>query len=383
MNVKKVNAVALVSVFLLSGCATIEPYPAKRPMTSEGIAVLQKVDVAVAENTNGVEKSWFMTDSSAAGAGYGLIGALVTATMDAIMNAGPEKRATKAANEIAELLPAESLNASLLEHLKAAAPASSAADGIVVANVSATQKLLEPKPVVEVVEIATSYVLSEDASAFRFTAQVTYESPELKYSTPYQFKKAVPKSETTGPFYSNVFTYYSAQLPVPTLTTELKEQLIASINSTYQTESGQAPDPSSQEGKAMAKELVAAKDGELTKDEIAIFLTREWLKEGGNRLRQEVANAHAFTAKYIVADLNHVAVPSVDGQDELLETQTADRTVRRIGSKREAGSYVSSPGNVAAFTTYGNARAISLRQQDKIKALREQAKVSSKKSTKA
>ena len=84
--------------------------------------------MAAAENNRGVEKSWFMTDSSAAGAQYGLIGALVTSVMDAIMNAGPSKRAQQAANEIAALVPADALNVSLMSHLQGQVPAADAVD---------------------------------------------------------------------------------------------------------------------------------------------------------------------------------------------------------------------------------------------------------------
>jgi hypothetical protein len=88
---------ALLLASLLVGCATVEPIPNKRPLTTQSIQAIGKVKVAPTENLRGVEKSWFMTDSSAAGAQYGLIGALVTSVMDAIINAGPSKRAQQAA----------------------------------------------------------------------------------------------------------------------------------------------------------------------------------------------------------------------------------------------------------------------------------------------
>ena len=118
---------ALLLGSLLIGCATVEPIPNKRPLTAESIKAIGKVKVAAAENNRGVEKSWFMTDSSAAGAQYGLLGALVTSVMDAIMNAGPSKRAQKAANEIAALVPADALNVSLMSHLQGQVPAADAA----------------------------------------------------------------------------------------------------------------------------------------------------------------------------------------------------------------------------------------------------------------
>ena len=254
---------ALLLGSLLIGCATVEPIPNKRPLNAESIKAIGKVKVAAAENNRGVEKSWFMTDSSAAGAQYGLLGALVTSVMDAIMNAGPSKRAQKAANEIAALVPADALNVSLMYHLQSQVPAADAVTtGIAINEVAMTQKVLAPKPVNDVVEVATSYTLSEDASAFRFVAHVTYQSSKLAYATPYQFKGAVPKDQLTGPLYSNTFTYQSAQLPIPTLTPDLKTRLIASIQDSYKTDTGAPPAPDSQDGKALAKELEAARDDE-------------------------------------------------------------------------------------------------------------------------
>jgi hypothetical protein len=370
---------ALLLASLLVGCATIEPVPSKRPLTAESIQAIGKVNVTVAENNRGVEKSWFMQDSSAAGAQYGLLGGLVTGIMDAIMNAGPSKRAQKAANEIAALVPPDALNVSLVSALQSSAPAADApAAGVSFGQVTTTQKVLEPKSINDVVEVSTTYTLSEDASAFRFIAHVTYQSSKLNYTTPYQFKGAVPKDQLTGPLYKNTFTYQSAQLPIPTLTPDLKERLVASIQESYKTDAG-VPAPDSQDGKALAKELEAARDEKLTKDEIAIFLTRNWLSDGGALLKREIENAHAFAAKFIVHDLNYIGVPSVTGTDELVDSVTGGRTVRRVGAGPEAGSYASAPGNLTSFTTYGNATAISKVSSEKLQKLSGQAKATKKK----
>ena len=179
----------------------------------------------------------------------------------------------------------------------------------------------------------------------------------------------MPKDQLTGPLYANTFTYQSAQLPIPALTPDLKTRLVASIQDSYKTDTGAPPAPDSQDGKALAKELEAARDEKLTKDEIAIFLTRNWLNDGGALLKREIENAHAFAAKFIVHDLNYIGVPSVTGNDELVETVTGGRTVRRVGAGPEAGSYASAPGNLTSFTTYGNASAISKASAEKIQKL--------------
>jgi hypothetical protein len=102
---------------LLSGCATAVA-PTARPLTQAHIDQMGPTRVVVAENTYGVGKSWFMTDSSAAGASYGLIGAVVSATMDAIINAGPSRRARQAADEINTIAPPSTLDVSLVAALQ-------------------------------------------------------------------------------------------------------------------------------------------------------------------------------------------------------------------------------------------------------------------------
>ena len=124
----------------------------------------------------------------------------------------------------------------------------------------------------------------------------------------------------------------------------------------------------------MTKELEEANDDRLTKAEIAIFLAREWTKNNGALLRAEIDNAHAFIAKYAVVDMNRTAIPSLTGVDELVETLADGRTVRRGGPGLTAGSYVSLPGNVSDFVTYGNAAAIAEVNEARIRNIQEQAR---------
>jgi hypothetical protein len=103
---------------VLAACTTVQQVPSMRPLTQAHMETMGPTSVVIAENNNGVEKSWFYTSTSSAGAAYGLVGVLVTATMDAIINAGPSRRAQKAANEMAELMSIDMLNASLAEQFR-------------------------------------------------------------------------------------------------------------------------------------------------------------------------------------------------------------------------------------------------------------------------
>jgi hypothetical protein len=175
-------------------------------------------------------------------------------------------------------VPADTLTTSLVWHLQSQVPATDATPtGVSLAAVSSVQKITSPGIADKKLEVATWYTLAEDSSAFRVIARVSLESAGLPYKTPYKFEKSVPKGELKGPVYRNTFTYHSTQLPIPTLTADMKERLVANIEGSYKEASGALPAADSDEGKKMAKEIEQARDDKLTKDEIAIFLTREWV----------------------------------------------------------------------------------------------------------
>lgn len=339
----------------LAACATVEPVPVARPLTQASIDALGPTRVSITGNQAGVGKSWYYTEVN--GAGAGLAGAIGGAIAGAIINAAPAARANRQASEIAEVVTPpkldESMAASVRGHVSPAR-----VNAVTVSDVVITRKVVTPGDLDDAVEIATNYTLSEDSSVLRVVSVATYKNAAIPYSTPYAFKKQPPASEKTGPVYRNTFTYYSTPLPVPNLTPELKERLVASARESARDENGAMPAEDSREFKALQREIELAQDDKLTGGETSVFLTREWLKDDGAPLAREVEKAHAFVAKYVLLDLNRTAVPSLDGTDELLETTADDRTVRRIGAGAEAGSYVSSAANVTAPATYGNAVAI-------------------------
>jgi hypothetical protein len=398
-------------VVALGACATATPNPTMRPLTQAHIDTIGATSVVVSENNSGVEKSWFYTSTASAGAAYGLVGVLVSAAMDAIINAGPSRRAQKAANEMAEELSVEALNASLVAQLNNAIPGAEPAAvvaasiapevaaidastdaappepivvavaapapppvGVFYSDVRSEQRLLAREPIEDAVLVSVRYTLSEDSSTLRIVGTASYQNAQTPYATPYTFRGSVPRTEQEGPAYRNTFTYYSQQLPVPTLTPELRERLVASVQDSARDDTGALPAEGTEEFRAMERELENARDDRLTKDEIAIFLTREWLRNDGALLRQEIEQAHAFIARYVALDMNRIAVPSMTGQDELLETLTSDRTVRRVGVGLESGSYISSAGNVTSFSTYGNTISIARMNNERIDAIRDAAR---------
>lgn len=367
-------AICALAALSLAACATVEPVPNARPLNAEHIQALGPTPVVVSENNNGVMKSWVRQDSSATAASQGLIGVLVGAAIDGIMNYAPSRRARAAADELAEIMPADALNESLVQHFRRQINSGTPGQGVVVSDVQTVQRLSSPGTAEDALEVATSYLLSEDATTLQVTVVVTYQDPDIPYVTPYTFEKAPPKTELTGPLYRNVFTYSSRQLPVPVLTPELRERLIASIQDSARDEAGALPVEGTDAFKSMNRELEEARDNKLTKAEIGIFLAREWTKDNGALLRAEVENAHAFVAKYAVLDMNRTAIPSLTGVDEVVETLADGRTVRRVGPGVMAGSYVSVPGEVTDFVTYGNAAAIAEVNETRVRNLQEQAR---------
>jgi hypothetical protein len=349
--------VCALAALSLAACASVTPVPNARPLNASHIETLGPTPVTVSENNTGVGKAWMAQDSSAAGASQGMLGVLISAAFDAMMNVGPSRRAAQAADEIAEVMPVDTLNASLVEHFRrqAASPAS----GVTVSEVKLVQRRTAPITINDNVEVTTSYLLSEDATTLQVMVHLSYTNPALPYVTPYTFEKDTPKSELSGPLYRNSFTWYSRQLPVPVLTPELRERLIASIQDSARDEAGALPAEGTDAFKGMNRELEQARDDNLTKAEIAIFLTREWSKDNGALLRAEVEQAHAFIARYAVLDMNRTAIPSLTGLDEVVETLPDGRTVRRLGAGVMTGSYVSSPSEVGSFSTYGNSVAIA------------------------
>lgn len=366
------SGLALGGLALLGACAT-EPHPAKRPLTAAHINQIAAADVTVVSNNSGVQKSWFMQDSSAAGAQAGLIGALVTAAIDAIANAGPARAAQNTADEIAEVAASDKLNASLLNAF-AAAKGNQPSTGVTFDAIGSRQPIGSTGAAPGAVEVQVEYLLSEDATTFRVTGAASYLDPAIPYATPYTFKSAPPKSETTGPVYRNTFMYESDRLPLPVLGPELKARLIEAVEANYRDASGAPPAEGTDAYKSMQKELEDAQNDKLSKSEASLFLAREWTRDGGALLAAELEKAHAFIAKYLLTDLNDTSVPSLTGVDKLVEEAANARTVRMVGSGPAAGSYISSPGNLEAATTYGNARATAKTNREQIEKLTAESK---------
>jgi uncharacterized lipoprotein YajG len=55
-------ASSLAAVALLAACAT-EPFPSKRPLTSDAMETMGQTKVVITESNNAIQASWFAQDS--------------------------------------------------------------------------------------------------------------------------------------------------------------------------------------------------------------------------------------------------------------------------------------------------------------------------------
>lgn len=359
------------TAMMVTACATAPTVPSKRPMTVEAKTKMGSPDVHVLSNDLGIGASWFQQQSN--GGGAGLAGVLGAAIADGIMNAAPSSRASKAANEVAEKIVADDLNASFIEALKTA----KMNDGgeMIVQSVSLVNGSDKSLDYDGKVAVSVSYVLAEDASAFRATANAQYENADIPYVTPYTFEKKVPKSQLGGPVYRNQFVFNSKQFEAPILTEDLKVELVKSVENSFRGEDGMLPTEGA-DFKKMQKRIEKAQDDKLKKSEISVFLVQRWLENDAADMKSEISEAHRFIAKYLLTDLKSTDVPTLSGSDDIVETTDSGRVVKLVGEGMSAGSYVSEPGNLYSFTTYGNAVNYSKVGKDQSKQSKKDAKSS-------
>lgn len=117
-----------------------------------------------------------------------------------------------------------------------------------------------------------------------------------------------------------------------------------------------------------------ARDGKLDKSEMSIFLIRSWLADDGALVKSEIEKSHAMLAKHLMLDMQRMDIPSLDGQDTVLETLDDGREVIMLGSTTLAGSIVSRPGQAAALASWGNSVKYPEKNLETIRAIHKATK---------
>lgn len=199
------QALFAVTLLILGGCS-VTPY--KVPLSPVNRPTAEAAEVHARTGKDGIGVQYFAQDSSAAGAGYGLIGALVTATIDAIANADPADIAQDAADKLTAAYRQDDLHSELALALSVELGAWTSADAApVITKMKPEQKLVPAAlPADNVLAVELSYSLTPDWRALQVVGTATLLS------------KTVPagKSSPKGVIYRNRFEYCSAVLaPAP------------------------------------------------------------------------------------------------------------------------------------------------------------------------
>ena len=343
---KKLVTGALVIAAFTSGCA-IQLDPAKRPMQQATLDQL-KGPIPVIMQTperNGIATSYFAQDSSAAGAQYGLIGALTTAVIDGIANANPYEIAQNNANRIAETFKGDELlnqaYASLTANKKLAP--------------TSLNLVLSAPTTPDGLSIDLGYVFQTNMSAIKVYAMVSLNMKGAEYKSPYISKDGKPaKADTSGLVYKNWFQYYSVQLPVPVKAQSDIDAKVAEIKAAA-TKNGALPKKDTQAYAKMMADIKQAQKVEYTAKEVTDKLANQWLANNGEKLKAEIKTAHEFLATQIYKDLARLDVPDYKGTtDTVLDTAADGRTIKLLGVGYNAGMVRSQPKDFIE-TGWGNA----------------------------
>lgn len=347
----KTIVVCVLAALSLAACASgpVEPYA--HNLTAERIALMGPTRVSIADNLVGVTPTWPVQNASGGGAYIpttpaGGAGMLLVAGFDAMMNSEPQRRANQTADEFDAVMNAEAINASLeaqFRRLMETPPA----DGIVVSDVVRVMKIDTPDQVNGALEIMVSYQISDNANGLRVTATATYRSPEGIQ------------------LYNNMFTYYAAELPAPTLTPQGTVSLINAIEKRARDANGQLPRTNTAAYVDYTRDLREARDDFLTRAEKAILVTEVWNANDGALLKRELQNAQALIARYVVLDLNTpAAAPDALPTSLVVETLPDGRTVRRTPDGYWKGVYEFHPAGPRGTAVFSTGTGVSRNQQN-------------------
>ncbi len=361
---KKLIPAALIMAAIASGCAT-QPTPNKKPMQQATLDQLKSPVPLLMKTPEryGVATTYFAQDSSAAGAQYGLIGALTTAVMDGIANASPAEIASDNANRIAETIKGDELlnqAYNTLANTKTQLPSS--LNITFSAPTTRPPKSAEPAKAADGLSVNIVYLFKSDMSAFQAHAQVALNMKGVEYKSPY-IKDAKP--DTSGLIYQNNFTYYSQQLTIPVKPQMDIDAKVAEIKAKA-TKNGALPKRDTPQYTKMNSDIKQAQKPEYTPKEIADKLADQWLANNGESLKAEIKAANKFIAEQLYKDLARLEIPDFKGVNQTLETQEDGRVIILAGAGYTAGNVDSMPKNFIG-SGWGNAVVYPESKADKEK----------------
>jgi hypothetical protein len=321
---------ALGMCLLLTGCA-IQPY--KKPLPDAARTSFYDAGVYARADENGVGVQYFAQDSSAAGAGYGLVGALVTATIDAVANATPLSVAQNAADKVHGAMTASDLQTEL--ELDLAQQVAQTPDfGKVTVKVlpkepKARRALAQP-----LITMELSYALATDMRSLQVTVLTEAYAKGVKGA-----------DKNTGLAYRNRFEYHSDVLPKPAgPTPERIEARAAEVKEKYKSK-GKL---SQQQTIQMKRELVRAR--EVSPQELADEVVQQWVQNDYALLNAELRKGTSVVLDLWKRDFMDATMVDPNKQQPFKSVldDHGNRVVARYNMGTFAGALTSEPKNFLA-----------------------------------
>jgi hypothetical protein len=280
----------LVAVVLLvaAGCTTV---PYKVPLSADARAKVESAAVQARANDKGIGVQYMAQDSTAAGAPYGLIGALVSATIDAIANARPAHIAENSAGKLAAGYNTDEMQSELAlalstELRNASLPGATAT----VAKMGPNQKLTAKDFSADnVLAVNVNYALTQDYRSLRVVADAVLFSKSAAPKTP-------PKGAEPGTVYRNHFEFWSAPLDAPPAKSQAEiDAAVAAVEAKY-ANAGKDQDA------AKKAELDDARNPNAQRAQ-ADYMVKQWLADNGSRLHAAIRSGTGEIASLLALDL--------------------------------------------------------------------------------
>jgi hypothetical protein len=331
------RTVLLVAALSVSAC-TIAPY--KRPLDEVATSKFVQPAVYARADDRGIGVQYFAQDSSAAGAPYGLIGALVTATMDAIANASPRKIASNGADALVPRFDHQRVSADFNGALRTQLSTVPSFDPALTVQPLDKDRKWEAAAFMEQSVLLTSveYNITPDFRSFHVLMTATALSKDAAAEAAKSKKGGKPDA---GVIYRNRLEYYSMPLAaIPEQPPEQIEQQIAQIRAKYgKVKSG------SQAALEMKREMDQARRP-MPADEKAKVYIAQWLAEDAALLRREMLTGLTTVAGLLARDLQDRApVDTQAGQPKTVIADGSDRVVVRSNLHPFMGAVSSEPPN--------------------------------------
>jgi hypothetical protein len=317
------NGLIALALLICAGCSTV---PYKIPLSADTRAKVQSAEVYARTGEKGIGVQFQAQDSSAAGAQYGLNGALVTATIDAIANSGPAGVAEDAAQKLAAGYDPEQLHSELALALSTVLDAASLPGAsATVTKLTPDQKLtLKDMRADNVLAVELSYALTQDFRSLHVAGVATVFSKTAAPKTP-------PKGGEPGMVYRNRFEYWSAPLAAAPVRSQAEiDASVAAVEAKY---AGAGKDKQA----AYRAELAEAHNPNSAGAQ-ADYLVKQWLANNGAPLRNAIRSGTAEIVTLLATDL---ADPTnVDVKAKLPASTVVREGNGRVVTRKNLGPFI-------------------------------------------